>query len=233
METHNALEQLEPEDYQLVVGEGTYNLRESVLIATPPPHPTEPSSQPPNPLDTTRRPPTAGATLSLAIVGPKGAAQALQLRQQLLFNARPATPESDDSPESSHDTNSQNEFKTTSRSSDYNGSNNKEVAGETGDSNLLSAPVFGHTNPALSSPIMGKDTKDGAKKKKPKNSMVKTNSSFVARVHPIDSLNKKLGDRDQDGIFAFINVNRAFHWIDLETLQKHKVGHIHAQYINC
>jgi hypothetical protein len=224
MDTHNVLEDLEPDQYDLSVGEGTYKLRESLLVATPPPHPTEPSTQPPNPLDTTRKPKTAGSRLSLAIVGPKGAAQALQLKQQLLFNARPVSAASEDAPESSHDASSQNENKTTSRSSDYNGSNNKDAIGDAFDSSPPAAPVFGHTNPALASPVLGKDTKDGAKKKKPKNSMVKTNSSFVARVHPIDGLNKKLNERDQDGIFAFTNVNRAFHWIDLATLQKYKVG---------
>jgi catabolite repression protein CreC len=222
MDTHNVVERLSEEEYQLVVGEGTYKLRESLLVATPPPHPSETPSQPPNPLDTARKPPTAGTTLSLALVGPRGAALAQHLKQQLLLQTRPATPNSDESPESSHDAGSQNEMKSNSRSSDYNGSNNREIVSDLDDS-LLSPPVFGQDNPALISTPGPKDSKDGLKKRKPKNSMVKTNSSFVSRVHPLDGLTKKLSERDPDGIFALANINRSFHWIDLSAIQKNKV----------
>jgi hypothetical protein len=222
MDTHNIVERLPDEEYQLIVGEGTYKLRESLLVATPPPHPSETPSQNPNPLDTARKPPTAGTTLSLAIVGPRGAALAQHLKQQLLLQTRPATPNSDDSPDSSHDAGSQNEMRSNGRGSDYNGSNNKEISSDMDDS-LPSPPVFGQDNPALTTAPGAKESKDSSKKRKPKNSMVKTNSSFVSRVHPLDGLSKKLGDRDQDGILAFANVNRSFHWLDLSTIQKNKV----------
>jgi hypothetical protein len=222
MDTYNIIERLSVQDYELVVGEGTYKLRESVLLATPHPHPSEAPTQPPNPLDTSKKPPTAGTKLSLAILGPKGAALALQLKQQLSLQTRPATPESEESPLSSHDTSSQNDVKSNSRSSDYNGSNNKEPLGDMED--LATPPVFGQDNPALASNTTAKDTKDGAKKKKPKNGMIKTNSSFISRVHPMDGLTKKLNERDQDGVLAFANINRALLWLDLSALQKTKVN---------
>jgi catabolite repression protein CreC len=222
MDTHNIIERLTEQEYNLVVGEGTYKLRESVLLATPHPHPSEAPSQPPNPLDTSKKPPTSGTQLSLAILGPKGAALALQLKQQLYLNTRPATPDSEESPLSTHETNSQTEVKSNSRSSDYNGSNNKEPLSDIDAS--TAAPIFGQDNPALASNTAAKDTKEGAKKKKPKNGMIKTNSSFISRVHPMDGLTKKLNERDQDGVLAFANINRAFLWLDISNLQKTKVS---------
>jgi len=148
METHNIIEQLTSEEYELVVGEGTYKIRESILLATPPPHPSEAPLQPSNPLDTARKPPTAGTKLSLAIVGPKGAALAAQLKEQLLLQTRPATPDTD---AGSQDTGSFIEL---------------------GDGdNVVIPPVFGQDNPALSTNTTGKEP--SAKKKKPKNKKTK------------------------------------------------------------
>ena len=79
-----------------------------------------------------------------------------------------------------------------------------------------SAPAFGEGNAALALTI----SRDGLKRRKPKNNMVKSNSSFVSRVIPHDSLTKRLTDRDAGGTFAFFNINRAFQWLDLSSSVK-------------
>jgi hypothetical protein len=77
-------------------------------------------------------------------------------------------------------------------------------------------PVFGQSNPALTH-VNGKEVKDGSKKRKPKNNLIKTNSSFVSRVIPHDNLTKKLNEHSPEGIYAFGNVNRSFQWLDLSA----------------
>lgn len=74
--------------------------------------------------------------------------------------------------------------------------------------------VFGGDNPALVI-ANGEKGKDANKKKKPKNNIVKSNSTFVSRVIPLETLQKRLGERSIDGLFAFANINRAMHWLDL------------------
>lgn len=62
IETNNQLSN--PED-QFLVGEGAYVLKEDLLLATPPPHPSEAPVINPNPLATTPQPATAGTRVSL------------------------------------------------------------------------------------------------------------------------------------------------------------------------
>jgi WD40 repeat protein len=78
-----------------------------------------------------------------------------------------------------------------------------------------SAPVFGDDNPALA-PVPTKE-KDLSKRRKPKNNIVKSNSSFVSRVIPHEALQKRLQDRNPQGLFAFSNINRALQWLDLSS----------------
>lgn len=80
----------------------------------------------------------------------------------------------------------------------------------------LSVPIFGEGNPALAPPA----SKDGLKRRKPKNNIVKSSSSFVSRVILHESLTKRLNERDPDGVFAFANINRAFQWLDLGSKSK-------------
>lgn len=82
------------------------------------------------------------------------------------------------------------------------------------------SPAFGSNN-SLLAPTGG--GKDGLKRRKPKNNMIKSNSSFVSRVIPHDSMNKRLQDRNPEGLFAFANVNRAFQWLDLSPNTTYKV----------
>ncbi|RAK97714.1 WD40 repeat domain-containing protein [Aspergillus ibericus CBS 121593] len=78
------------------------------------------------------------------------------------------------------------------------------------------APLFGEGNPALAAPVV----KEGLKRRKPKNNIIKSSSSFVSRVITHEAATKRLNDRNPDGLFAFANINRAFQWLDLSAKQK-------------
>ncbi|GJC96622.1 WD repeat domain-containing protein [Colletotrichum higginsianum] len=65
IETNNILTNPEGPEYQFLVGEGTYVLKEDLHLATPPPHPSEAPVVNPNPLATSPQPATAGTKLSL------------------------------------------------------------------------------------------------------------------------------------------------------------------------
>jgi catabolite repression protein CreC len=184
---------------------GTYLLRDSIHLSTPPPHPSEAPVQNPNPLPINISPPTAGTKLSLAILAPSS------LTQHRLV--RTGTPSSDRSRPSSKA--GSNYEKQSSRSSNGESQFKNNGFGEVADG--ASQPlVFGQTNPALTH-VNGKEVKDGSKKRKPKNNLIKTNSSFVSRVIPHDNLTKKLNEHSPEGVYAFGNVNRSFQWLDLSS----------------
>lgn len=90
------------------------------------------------------------------------------------------------------------------------------AASQNGSSKSSNVKAFGEGNAALS-PVL---SRDGLKRRKPKNNIIKSNSSFVSRVIPHEALTKKLQERDQGGTFAFININRAFQWLDLSSSSK-------------
>lgn len=87
---------------------------------------------------------------------------------------------------------------------------------DSGSWSYISAPAFGETNPAL----MIAPVRDGLKRRKPKNNIVKSSSSFVSRVITHESSTKRLTDRNPDGLFVFANINRAFQWLDLSSPNK-------------
>ncbi|KAF9889392.1 hypothetical protein FE257_007293 [Aspergillus nanangensis] len=78
------------------------------------------------------------------------------------------------------------------------------------------APAFGDGNPALAAPAV----KEGIKRRKPKNNILKSSSSFVSRVITHEASTKRLNDRNPEGLFAFANINRAFQWLDFSSKQK-------------
>jgi WD40 repeat protein len=80
--------------------------------------------------------------------------------------------------------------------------------------------VFGHANPALAPAVSNGKDKDGAKRRKPKNSLVKSSSTFISRVIPHEGLKDRLQDHAPEGLFAFANINRAFQWLDLSSPTK-------------
>lgn len=81
---------------------------------------------------------------------------------------------------------------------------------------LASAPAFGEGNTLLTQV----NPKDAAKKRKPKNNMTKSNSSFISRVIVHETLSKRLQERPSDGLYAFANINRAFQWLDMSSSNK-------------
>lgn len=78
---------------------------------------------------------------------------------------------------------------------------------------------FGENNPALAQP-QGKASRDGTKRAKPKNNVVKSNSSFLSRAIINEQLARKMQDRNPEGAYAFVNINRAVLWVDLSSPTK-------------
>ncbi len=178
-------------------------LKEDLHLATPPPHPSEAPIVNPNPLATTPQAATTGTKVSL-----------------LSLDVRPLPPTF---------------YKVTSRTgggveqSIQEHPNESQSSAEIRDSTeggvvdsieapLLptNAPAFGEGNTLLTPANL----KDANKRKKPKNNMTKSNSSFISRVIIHETLNKRLQDRPSDGLFAFANINRAFQWLDLSSPTK-------------
>ncbi|KAL1388623.1 WD40-repeat-containing domain protein [Phyllosticta capitalensis] len=204
IETNNVLSRPTGPEHQLVVGEGTYVLRDSLHLATPPPHPSEAPVQNPNPLATTPSPPTAGTKLSLTILTPRRPQLPRLQRSETTNSAISGIPPS--IAESPHESQS--------ASSDFSSPYNR-----TNGLGFEAAPLFGEGNPAL---VLsnGKESKDPLKRRKPKNNIIKSNSSFVSRVIPHEALSKRLQERSGDGLLAFANVNRAVQWLDLSASNK-------------
>ena len=73
--------------------------------------------------------------------------------------------------------------------------------------------MFGESN-VLLTPNAGKE---GVKRKKPKTNLMKSNSQFISRVIPHDSLNKRLQEHNPEGMFVFANIDRAYQWLDLSS----------------
>lgn len=186
---------------------GTYVLKDSLHLATPPPHPSEAPVHNPNPLATTPSPPSVGTKLSLTILSPRPTQFPRLQRSDTTTSALSGVPPSiAESPHESHSAGS--DF-----SSPYTRSNG-----------FSSVPSFGEGNPALALPN-GKESKDPLKRRKPKNNIIKSNSSFVSRVIPHEALQKRLQERGADGLMAFANVNRALQWLDLSASNKVSRGH--------
>ncbi|KAI1259448.1 WD40-repeat-containing domain protein [Xylariaceae sp. FL1019] len=203
IETNNILSS--PDDHFLV-GEGQYLLKEDLLLATPPPHPSEAPIINPNPLATTPQPASAGTKVSLLSIegrSPPPAFYKLAAAATLTTNSIAEHP-------------NEGRFSSDAKlSSDGDKTSMSDVGGPASVT-AASTPAFGGGN-ALLAP---EKFKDPNKRKKPKNNMSKSNSSFISRIIINESLSKKLGDRPSDGIFAFANVNRAFQWLDLSSSSK-------------
>lgn len=187
-------------EYQLSVGEGTYVLQDNLHLATPPPHPQDAPVVSSNPLATTPAPPKAGIKLSICIASPRKSHPLLH-RVDTSASTKSnlgtySIKENEKDSRSSHETNSDG------ATPQFSSSN---TSGRT--------PVFGEDNVHLT-PLAGKE---GLKRKKPKQSLVKSNSQFISRVIPHDQLSKRLQEHNPEGIFVFANIDRAFQWLDLSS----------------
>lgn len=183
---------------------GTYVLRDELHLATPPPHPSDNPTPNNNPLETTIGPPTAGTKLSLTAFAPRKPAP----QSQSLFRVATSNSTRSGLPASIQEEGAQSAY-----------SENGSVLWSQGTSLPSSAPAFGDGNPSLVS-INGRDSKDPSKRRKPKNNILKSNSSFVSRVIPHEALQRRLTEHSPEGVFAFANINRAVQWLDLSSETK-------------
>ncbi|KAK4134918.1 hypothetical protein BT67DRAFT_449222 [Trichocladium antarcticum] len=201
-ETSNVLLNPSGPEYQFLVGEGLYVLKEDLHLAIPPPHPSEAPMVNPNPLSTAPQPATAGTRLSLINLDVAPISSAFYRTSSRSDGAQGSIPEHPDESKSS---------------SDVRESSSEAGRVTSSDGPLFTSnPAFGEGNTLLA-PMAQKDAN---KRRKPKNNMSKSNSSFISRVINHDSLNKRLQDRAKDGLFGFANINRAFQWLDLSSPTK-------------
>jgi hypothetical protein len=185
---------------------GTYVLKEDLHLATPPPHPSEAPIINPNPLATTPQPATSGTKVSLLSLSSRANPPPLLYKIDTNRSARSGVHSS-------------------IQEHPNEGRNSAEVPGSsdggtsvTGSAratlSIGSAPAFGEGNVMLSA------GKDAGKRRKPKNNIAKSNSSFISRCIVHENMAKRLQERPADGYFAFANINRAFQWLDLSSPQK-------------
>ena len=181
-------------------------LRDSIHLATPPPYPSEAPSTNLNPLATTPAPPTTGVKLSLATLSPQKVTP--QLYKVNTFTGT----------RSDLATYSIKESERESRTSTDTGSDG--VAPQSYPTPQGKAPAFGEDN-SLLAPTGGKEN---LKRRKPKTSLVKSNSSYISRVIPHESMSKRVQDHDPEGLYVFANIDRAFQWLDLSSTTFSKVA---------
>ncbi|KAI1338775.1 WD40-repeat-containing domain protein [Xylariaceae sp. FL0016] len=204
IETNNTL--TTPDD-QFLAGEGTYTLKEDLLLATPPPHPSEAPVVNPNPLSTNPQPASAGTKVTIFSIENRPPPPAFaKLMSTTTLSASIAEHPNESQYSSDAKLSSDGEGRGASIS---DGGAPTSVA-------AVSAPAFGDGNAML----VPEKTKDPNKKRKPKNNMTKSNSSFISRVIINEAFSKKIADRPGDGLFAFANINRAFQWLDLSSSTK-------------
>ncbi|RFU35115.1 hypothetical protein B7463_g1243, partial [Scytalidium lignicola] len=207
IETNNILTHPTGPEFQLLVGEGTYVLKEDLHLATPPPHPSEAPIINPNPLATTPQPATAGTKISLLSLSSRAAVPLLYRVDTNRSNRSGVQPSIQEHPNEGR---SSSEQITSSSDGDRTSLGSARAAVSIG-----SAPAFGEGNSMLTG-----TGKDGSKRRKPKNNITKSNSSFISRCIVNEGLGKRLQERPADGFFAFANINRAFQWLDLSSPQK-------------
>ncbi|KAJ9640378.1 hypothetical protein H2199_005917 [Coniosporium tulheliwenetii] len=160
----------------------------------------------PNPLATQILPPTAGTKVSLAVIAPRQHSYPQLFRLDTFASSRSQIPPSIQ------------EAPNETPSAGSNGVAQRRSNG-VGPYKSSQTPVFGEGNPAFAAPN-GKESKDPSKRRKPKNNIVKSNSSFVSRVIPHETLSKRLSEHTPDGLFMFANVNRALQWLDMSSANK-------------
>lgn len=212
IETNNTLSNPTGPEWQFLVGEGTYTLKEDLHLATPPPHPSEATVPNPNPLSTLPQPASAGTSVSLIALECRPAPNLFYKGLSSTTLALSGAPSSIQE----HPNEGRYSAEGGVASEDGRTGSTSDAAAASASITIGSAPAFGEGNALLTQA----PTKDVNKKRKPKNNMTKSNSSFISRVIVNESLSKKLTERPNDGIFAFANINRAFQWLDMSSSTK-------------
>ncbi|CEJ91057.1 hypothetical protein VHEMI06795 [[Torrubiella] hemipterigena] len=206
VETNNTLENPSGPEWQFLVGEGTYILKEDLHLATPPPHPSEAPIINPNPLSTDPQPASAGTKVTLMSLEPRSPPAAFAKGPTASAFAPDASAGAGDG---SYDGRSSGDAIKSSEDS-HNGT----ISDITRPSE--SAPAFGEGNTLLAAAPL----KDATKRRKPKNNVTKSNSSFISRVIINDNLSRRMAERPADGLYGFANINRAFQWLDMSSPTK-------------
>ncbi|KAH6640497.1 WD40-repeat-containing domain protein [Chaetomium tenue] len=210
IETNNVLSNPSGPEYQFLVGEGLYVLKDDLHLATPPPHPSEAPLVNPNPLATAPQPATAGTRLTLLNLDVNPQSPAVYRTSSRSDGAQGSIQENQDESQSSTDVR---------ESSSDAGRISSTEAPPLARANT-NTPAFGEGNTLLA-PVVQKDP---SKRRKPKNNMTKSNSSFISRVINHETLPKRLQERARDGLFGFANINRAFQWLDLSSPAKSAIN---------
>ncbi|KAF3917847.1 hypothetical protein ABW20_dc0106026 [Dactylellina cionopaga] len=212
IETSNTLTHPTGPEYAFHTGEGQYTLREDIHLATPPPHPSETPIVAPNPLAIQPASPFAGTKISTIVIktapGTDRTSQIYRnsvLAQDVGVEAESSEPRTSESTEEG--------------STDGGSKSGTDTAGgstvATSMTHLMVNDKFGGENASLAHA----PTKDN-KKRKPKNNIQKSNSSFVSRVIMHEALTKKLHETGaSEDLFVFANINRAYHWLNLSAKQ--------------
>lgn len=196
---------------------GTYILKEDLHLATPPPHPSETPIINPNPLATTPQPATGGTKISLLSLGHRAEPPAFfraHTDRSIRSGLQPSIQENPNEGRPSADA---------PRNSDAGTS---VSAASKPLRPLGSAPAFGEGNTMLLGP-----SKDAGKRRKPKNNIAKSNSSFISRCIVHENMSKRVQEHQADGYFAFANINRAFQWLDLSSPQKVQCPHFSPKHL--
>lgn len=182
-------------------------MREDLHLATPPPHPSEAPIVNPNPLATTPQPATAGTKLSLLSLSSRPSAPLLYK-----VNTTASTRSGVHASIQEHP----NEGRDSLELSSDGGARTSTSGSVRSPLSQASAPAFGEGNAML----LAVSGKDAAKRRKPKNNIAKSNSSFISRVIVHEHLTKRLQEHSTEGLFCFANINRAFQWLDLSASNK-------------
>lgn len=186
---------------------GTYTLKEDLHLATPPPHPSESPVLNPNPLATTPQPATAGTKVSILSLSSRSV-------PAILYRLNTESSRAIQTSIQEHPNENRSSGDVGTGSEGGGGTSVSDTA--TAPLSLGSAPAFGEGNIMLTTT----NSRDMSKKRKPKNNIAKSNSSFISRVIVHEGLSKRLADRPADGLFAFANINRAFQWLDMSSATK-------------
>lgn len=194
---------------------GTYILKEDLHLATPPPHPSEAPIINPNPLSTDPQPASAGTKVTLMSLEPRSPPAAFAKGPTASVFAPDASAGAGDG---SYDGRSSGDAIKSSEDS-HNGT----ISDITRPSE--SAPAFGEGNTLLAAAPL----KDATKRRKPKNNVTKSNSSFISRVIINDNLSRRMAERPADGLYGFANINRAFQWLDMSSPTKVSTHTCHLQ----
>lgn len=195
---------------------GQYTLRDDIHLATPPPHPSEVPILNPNPLSTAPVPITAGVKLSLCCIKYRNNSipgmypvSTNQLSVAETRSSLGSTADYDDTASDKMSTSGTSKMSGAMPSSYASQSQFGMYIDSENNANVtaLSAVL---ANAVASPPSSAKDSK----KRKPKNNMAKSNSSFVSRITPHEHLAKRLSERHSEDLYYFANINRSFNWMD-------------------